>query len=424
MELKKDEEMKTLLWRKIFTGVSGTALAFLLATGVIHQQAVFSQENGTNTVQVNDPAKLTDEESKIVETVKTASEAVVSIGNMQKVSQYSGMSPFSGFQSHQYFMPDQKEKDLQLVAEGSGVIYKIEDGKAYIVTNHHVVDGADGLNVQLKNGQTVEGTLVGSDNLSDLAVLTIDASVATKALEFADSNKIQVGQTAIAIGSPMGKEFASSVTKGIISGVNRSVPVDTNGDHQADWDMNLLQTDAAINSGNSGGALINSAGQLIGINSSKLAKVGVEGMGFAIPSSDVVDIISQLESKGQVVRPALGISYTSLDVVHPDYRAQVMGLDEEDVNGAFITEVASGGAADKAGLKAYDLITAVDGQAVEKTNDLRKLLYQHQVGDTIKLKIRRGKEEMEVDVKLDSAISNEEANPLMSPEEEEETSPF
>ena len=270
----------------------------------------------------------------------------------------------------------------------------------------------------------MEGTLVGSDNLSDLAVLTIDASVATKALEFADSNKIQVGQTAIAIGSPMGKEFASSVTKGIISGVNRSVPVDTNGDHQADWDMNLLQTDAAINSGNSGGALINSAGQLIGINSSKLAKVGVEGMGFAIPSSDVVDIISQLESKGQVVRPALGISYTSLDVVHPDYRAQVMGLDEEDVNGAFITEVASGGAADKAGLKAYDLITAVDGQAVEKTNDLRKLLYQHQVGDTIKLKIRRGKEEMEVDVKLDSAISNEEANPLMSPEEEEETSPF
>ncbi|WPJ90909.1 trypsin-like peptidase domain-containing protein [Facklamia hominis] len=181
MELKKDEEMKTLLWRKIFTGVSGTALAFLLATGVIHQQAIFSQENGTNTVQVNDPAKLTDEESKIVETVKTASDAVVSIGNMQKVSQYSDMSPFSGFQSHQYFMPDQKEKDLQLVAEGSGVIYKIEDGKAYIVTNHHVVDGAEGLNVQLKNGQTVEGTLVGSDNLSDLAVLTIDASVATKA---------------------------------------------------------------------------------------------------------------------------------------------------------------------------------------------------------------------------------------------------
>ena len=216
-------------------------------------------------MQVNDPAKLTDEESKIVETVKTASDAVVSIGNMQKVSQYSDVSPFSGFQSHQYFMPDQKEKDLQLVAEGSGVIYKIEDGKAYIVTNHHVVDGAEGLNVQLKNGQTVEGTLVGSDNLSDLAVLTIDASVATKALEFADSNKIQVGQTAIAIGSPMGKEFASSVTKGIISGVNRSVPVDTNGDHQADWDMNLLQTDAAINSGNSGGALINSAGQLLSL---------------------------------------------------------------------------------------------------------------------------------------------------------------
>ncbi|MCR8969560.1 S1C family serine protease [Facklamia sp. 7083-14-GEN3] len=414
----------TKRWRKIFVGLSGLTLSLLMAGSLsLHNDfSAFSQESTQveNAIKTADPIQLPENEQNMVDTVNQASEAVVSIANMQKSNQ--GLDPFWQYQYNQYFMPDEEDNDLQVIGEGSGVVYRIDSDKAYIVTNHHVIEGADALEVRLKNGETVKAEIIGSDVLSDLAVITIDASVASKALEFVDSDNVQVGQVAIAIGSPLGSEFATSVTKGIVSGLDRSVPVDLNGDGVPDWDMSLLQTDAAINPGNSGGALLNSSGQLIGINSSKLSATGVEGMGFAIPSSDVVDIIGQLEKNGEVVRPVLGIRYTSLRLVHPDYRTQVMDLDEEDVKGAFIREVEPEGSAAKAGLKEYDLIRAIDGKEIETINDLKKFLYEYKVGDKVKLSIRRAKEDMEIEITLEAAVENPtEIQPFPSEEESEES---
>ena len=401
-------------WRHIFVGVSSVALSITLAMGFSGRQLqVFSQEDQP-LVQTVESAALSTDEEKLVETVNQASEAVVSIANLQKG--YRGSDPFSDYQFSQYFMPEEEDKNLQVINEGSGVVYRIDQDKAYIVTNHHVVEGADALDVRLKNGDTVKAEIVGSDQLSDLAVITVDAEGINKKLDFVDSDEVQVGQTAIAIGSPLGSEFAASVTKGIISGLDRSVPVDLNGDRVPDWDMSLLQTDAAINPGNSGGALINSGGQLIGINSSKLSATGVEGMGFAIPSSDVVDIVTQLESDGKVVRPVLGVRYTSLALVHPDYRTQVMKLDEEDINGAFVREVVPNGAAEKAGIQQYDLIREIDGKAIESMNDLKKYLYEYKVGDKVTLSLRRADQDMEVEVELEAVIENSDIQPFPNEE--------
>lgn len=420
-------------WKRIFRGVSASTLTILLAAGIItnHEDLAFSRENTdqvSSQVQTIEPEALSNEEQKIVDTVNQASEAVVSIANLQNVG--SQLDPFSQYQSNNYFMPEEENRNLQPVGEGSGVIYRIDGDQAYIVTNHHVIEGAEALEVQLKNGETLDAELIGSDSLSDLAVLKMDSTGVEKALEFADSDKVQVGQTAIAIGSPLGSDFATSVTKGIVSGLNRSVPVDTDGDMTPDWDMNLLQTDAAISPGNSGGALINSAGQLIGINSSKLSARGVEGMGFAIPTNDVVDIVSQLEENGEVIRPVLGIRYTSLDRIHPDYRTEVMGLDQEELNGAFVMEVVPESSADKAGIEKYDLITALDGEEIEGTADLKQKLYKYRVGDKINLTIRRKSEEMEMEVMLDAAIEEENIQsttplePLPPESEENENSLF
>ncbi|MGF3067283.1 S1C family serine protease [Facklamia sp. P12945] len=414
----------TKRWRKIFVGLSGMTLSLLLAGSLSFNNdfSAFSQEPSQveSTIKTADSVQLPENEQNMVDTVDQASEAVVSIANMQK--SYQGLDPFWEYQYNQYFIPDEEDQDLQVIGEGSGVVYRIDGDKAYIVTNHHVIEGADALEVRLKNGETVKAEIIGSDALSDLAVITIDASAASKSLEFADSDNVQVGQVAIAIGSPLGSEFATSVTKGIVSGLDRSVPVDLNGDGVPDWDMSLLQTDAAINPGNSGGALLNSAGQLIGINSSKLSATDVEGMGFAIPSSDVVDIIGQLEKNGEVVRPVLGIRYTSLRLVHPDYRTQVMGLNDEDVKGAFIREVEPEGSAAKAGLKEYDLIRAIDGKEIETINDLKKFLYEYKVGDKVKLSIRRAKEDMEIEITLEAAVENPtEIQPFPSEEESEES---
>ncbi|MBG9980760.1 trypsin-like peptidase domain-containing protein [Facklamia sp. DSM 111018] len=420
-------------WKRIFRGVSASTLTILLAAGIItsHEDLAFSRENTeqvSSQVQTLEPEALSNEEQKIVDTVNQASEAVVSIANLQNVG--SQLDPYSQYQSNNYFMPEEENRNLQPVGEGSGVIYRIDGDQAYIVTNHHVIEGAEALEVQLKNGETLDAELIGSDSLSDLAVLKMDSAGIEKALEFADSDKIQVGQTAIAIGSPLGSDFATSVTKGIVSGLNRSVPVDTDGDMTPDWDMNLLQTDAAISPGNSGGALINSAGQLIGINSSKLSARGVEGMGFAIPTNDVVDIVSQLEENGEVIRPVLGIRYTSLDRIHPDYRTEVMGLDQEELNGAFVMEVVPESSADKAGIEKYDLITALDGEEIEGTADLKQKLYKYRVGDKINVTIRRKSEEKEIEVNLDAAIEEENIQsttplePLQPESEENENSLF
>ena len=322
--------------------------------------------------------------TKVVAEVKNA---VVSVINKQSTSRNS----LSGTQ--------QSSGELATASEGSGVIYKNADGYAYIVTNYHVIANSQELEVLLADGTRAKAEIVGSDQWTDLAVIRIANTNVSTVAEFANSDDVQVGQTAIAIGSPLGSEFATSVTQGIVSATNRSVATDVDGDGQEDWVVTAIQTDAAINPGNSGGALINSAGQVIGINSMKISKSSVEGMGFAIPSNEVVSIIKQLETDGKITRPALGISMVNLSSVNERVIEQ-LNLPRDVKNGVVIAEVIAKGSAKAAGLQAYDVIVEMDGQKIEGIQNLRKVLYSHKVGDKLEVTYYRNGQKQTTTISL------------------------
>lgn len=322
--------------------------------------------------------------TKVVAEVKNV---VVSVINKQSTSRNS----LSGTQ--------QSSGELATASEGSGVIYKNADGYAYIVTNYHVIANSQELEVLLADGTRAKAEIVGSDQWTDLAVIRIANTNVTTVAEFANSDDVQVGQTAIAIGSPLGSEFATSVTQGIVSATNRSVATDVDGDGQEDWVVTAIQTDAAINPGNSGGALINSAGQVIGINSMKISKSSVEGMGFAIPSNEVVSIIKQLETDGKITRPALGISMVNLSSVNERVIEQ-LNLPRDVKNGVVIAEVMAKGSAKAAGLQAYDVIVEMDGQKIEGIQNLRKVLYSHKVGDKLEVTYYRNGQKQTTTISL------------------------
>ena len=332
-----------------------------------------SESNVTTTKTSTAAANTNNDISKVVENVKNA---VVSVINKQA----SGRNSLYGTQQQQ----QQSNDELTTASEGSGVIYKKENGYAYIVTNNHVIANSQELEVLLADGTREKAELVGSDQWTDLAVIRIPADKVSTVAEFANSDEVKAGQTAIAIGSPLGSEFATSVTQGIVSANNRPVPTDVDGDGQQDWIVNAIQTDAAINPGNSGGALINSAGQVIGINSMKISKSSVEGMGFAIPSNEVVSIINELEKNGKIVRPALGISMVNLSNVNSQAVNQ-LNLPKDVKSGVVVAEVSSKGSAKAAGLQPYDVIVEMDGKKVEGIQNLRKILYSHKVG--VKLEV-------------------------------------
>lgn len=270
---------------------------------------------------------------------------------------------------------------------GSGVIFKNDNGKSYIVTNNHVVDGANELIVSLADGRSLPGKLVGADALTDLAVVEVDDGNLPTA-DFGDSDATVVGESVIAIGNPMGLEFQGSVTSGVVSALNRTL-----GD--GDARIKLLQTDAAINPGNSGGALVNADGEVIGINSVKLAANGVEGMGFAIPSNTVQSVIKELMDKGYVARPYLGVS-----VFDPETAARY-GYSLAIDKGVYVFKLVLGGPSDKAGLQRGDIILKADGDEVNSIGDLRAKVSAHKVGDTITLTIDRNNHERTIDVTLE-----------------------
>lgn len=280
---------------------------------------------------------------------------------------------------------------------GSGVIYKIEGDKAYIVTNNHVIDGAEKLEISLESGEKTTAELVGKDALSDLAVLTIDAKYAKSVLEFGNSDQLRAGDAVVAIGNPLGLDFSGTVTQGIVSAVNRAINVNTSA---GEWEMNVIQTDAAINPGNSGGALLNSAGQVIGINSLKISESGVEGLGFAIPSNEVIPLIEEMTSHGQVERPYIGIGLANLAQVPPMY---LQKLPQTVEGGVMVASVDPLSAAGKAGLAVEDVITAINGTDITSPTELRKFLYsQLKVGDTATFTVYRGAELKTIEVTLTS----------------------
>lgn len=266
-----------------------------------------------------------DADSDTTDAVEKVQNAVVSVINLQNTSSQENGGIFGAEQQ------EDDDSDEQAAGEGSGVIYKKDDNNAYIVTNNHVVAGQSGLEVVMADGSRQKAELVGTDAYTDLAVLKISADNADTVATFGDSDELKVGEPAIAIGSPLGSDYANSVTQGIISSVNRLV--ESQSESGEDVNINAIQTDAAINPGNSGGPLINAGGQVVGINSSKIASSGeagvsVEGMGFAIPSNDVTDIINELEQNGEITRPALGISMLDLNAISTEQRQQILKIPE------------------------------------------------------------------------------------------------
>ena len=336
------------------------------------------------TTNISTGTKGGTEITKVVAEVKNA---VVSVINKQATSR------------NNVYGTQQTGGELATASEGSGVIYKNEGGYAYIVTNYHVIAKSQELEVLLADGTREKAELVGSDQWTDLAVIRIANTNVTTVAEFANSDEVEVGETAIAIGSPLGTEFATSVTQGIVSATNRSVATDVDGDGQEDWVVTAIQTDAAINPGNSGGALINSAGKLIGINSMKISKSSVEGIGFAIPSNEVASIIKQLETDGKITRPALGISMVNLSSVNERVIEQ-LNLPKDVKNGVVIAEVTANGSAKAAGLQTYDVIVEIDGQKIQGIQNLRKVLYSHKVGDKMEVTYYRNGQKRTTTVSL------------------------
>src|SRR5690625_177369 len=294
-----------------------------------------------------------------------------------------------------------QQQDGNEQGTGSGVIYKIDDNYAYVVTNYHVIEGADTVEVVLVDETHIEAEVLGSDMFTDLAVLRMYSAEVDTIVEMGSSDQLKVGEPAIAIGNPLGHMFSGSVTLGVISGTQRTIPVDFDMDGRADWQAEVIQTDAAINPGNSGGALINIDGQLIGINSMKINQTAVEGIGFAIPIDTAQPIIKELEETGEVVRPYLGIEIYSLDEVPQVEWQRSLKLPEEVEGGIYIWSIEPFSPAEKAGLKRLDVITALDGEEIMGTIDLRKVLYQEkEIGDDLSVTFYRDGEKQETTIKL------------------------
>ncbi len=351
----------------VMGGVAGYYAAEMAVPAAATGQPVAAISNTTAATQ---PASTTtanvtlQEDSAIIQAVRKVNPAVVTVIN--------NLAPRNTFRG-----------SLSQTASGSGVII---DAKGFIVTNNHVVQGARSLQVIYTDGTTVDAQLVGTDSILDIAVIKVNGTMPAVA-EFGDSNALEPGQVAIAIGSPLG-DFRSTVTVGVVSALNRTV----------DQMQGLIQTDAAINNGNSGGPLVNSLGQVIGINtlvvrSSNSGNIA-EGLGFAIPSNLVRDLASQLIATGQVQHPYIGVTYNAVNASV----ATQLGLKVNQ--GAVVMSVSANSPAERAGLKQNDVITAIDGQKIDQDHSLVTVLFTHKAGDTVTLTINRNGTDMQVKLTL------------------------
>ena len=398
--------------RKIIKLVVGSLTGgALILSGLTLQNVVTptASQNQTNTVQAQGTAS--EFEETIMKAVEKAKDSVVSIQNYQKESQQNNLYGYGTGGENQVDLEDPSASQ-KLAGEGSGVIYKIDGDTAYLVTNNHVVENADSLKVKLADGTTEDGELVGRDAVSDLAVVKISSKNVKSAIKFADSDATKVGSIAIAIGSPLGSKFSTSVTQGIISGQSRIVPMDLNKDGQADIETTLIQTSAAINPGNSGGALLNKDGDLVGINSSKFSNVDVEGMGFAIPSKEVQRVIAQLEKDGKVTRPFIGISQNDLANITSRSKTEILKLKSDQTDGVVVTDTVKGSPAETAGLKKYDVITKIGDKEIKNILELRRELYAYNVGDKVELTVLREGKETKVQVTLGAQPERQSNNNL------------
>ena len=341
-----------------------------------------------------------DVSSQTTKAFKSVKNAVVS------VEAYSSSSASDSLEA---IFGNSSKGETTSTSEGSGVIYKKSGNTAFIVTNNHVVSGSNKIEIILASGKKVSATEVGHDAVSDLAVLKINAKDVKQVASFGDSDNIQVGETALAIGSPLGSQYATSLTEGIISAKKRTIDV-TDSSGNATGQATVIQTDAAINPGNSGGPLINLAGQVIGINSMKLSSTGtssygsdstsVEGMGFAIPSNEVVKIINQLVKNGKVSRPALGVAVVDLSNISSSDQSSTLKLPSSVTEGVVIASVESDSPLKNTDIKKYDVITKVNGKKISDVATLNEELYKHKIGDTVSIEYYHEGSKKTTNVKL------------------------
>ena len=269
---------------------------------------------------------------------------------------------------------------------GSGVVYDQDGDKFFVVTNHHVVDGGQSITCLFNSGESVNATLLGSDPYTDLAVLVIEPDFEITPVKIGDSDLLDIGEDVLAIGSPLGSNYSGSTTKGIISGSNRVVSVDLDNDGTDDWDMTVLQTDAAINPGNSGGALVNMAGELVGITSMKISDT--DGMGFAIPITQAISDLDELRIKGKIERPVLGVQVVAMSDISLRQR-YYYNIKSESLDGVYVYSVQKNSVADKAGIKEGDIIIGIDEDEITTYKSFVSALYSKHIGDEIKIVVER-----------------------------------
>ncbi|RKL67105.1 peptidase S1 [Salipaludibacillus neizhouensis] len=392
-----EKKQKSAGWLRTYifptgSGFIGATIAVLILFQTEIVGPVTAEENPDSTnetaeqsLEATELSSMSGDALIIEDVIESASKSIVGIVNIQ---QESWQTPTG--------QTAQSEEGIA-AGTGSGVIIDTNEDYTYIVTNNHVTEGANEIEVSLENGETRIGEVVGSDTLTDLSVVQVESSEDDIAMKFGDSSALRVGEEVLAIGNPLGLELSKTVTQGIISAIDRSLEIDTSA---GAWDLSVVQTDAAINPGNSGGALINSTGELIGINSLKITDSGIEGLGFAIPSDEVQPIIEELIANGSIARPYLGIGLTDVAEIPPFY-IEERGLEVEE--GVLITAVEEGSAAQTAGLAVEDIILSIEGEAISNSADLRKSLYSaYSIGDEISITILRDQTEQTVKLTLTS----------------------
>lgn len=391
-KVKPRRSIKPLFF-SLVSGVIGGALVLGVTTFTNQQEQpteIADNATGETSLQNEDvetttsvaTQELSSNENSIADIVDSLSPAIVGITNMQ-----SGGDMFRN-----------SESESVESGTGSGVIFKKEGESGYVITNNHVIEGAESIEVTLFSGEKVAAELVGTDALTDIAVLKIDANHVTAVAELGDSASLRTGENVIAIGNPLGEEFSRTVTQGIISGVDRTIDVTTS---EGDWALNVLQTDAAINPGNSGGPLINMSGEVIGINSLKISDSGVEGLGFAIPSNDVLPIADELMKNGKLQRPFIGVGLVEMSEIPENYLQENMKLPEDVKEGVIVGNVSQGSPADEAGLQQQDIIVSMNDTAITNASELRKFLYtETEIGEEVKITLYRAGEKLTVTIKL------------------------
>lgn len=371
---EKENRLKEFFTSKAFLCIC----TFFLGIFVMYVTSLTNK--GTTLIQ-----KVTSENIKTT-TVEEESDLKKAINNVYESTIYIEVSSNRG-----------------VISSGSGFVYKEDDKYGYILTNYHVINGGSKFNITFTDGSDADAELISGDEYYDIAVLKVSKDKIKSVSTIGNSSNLELGDTVFTVGAPLGKEYMGTITKGIVSGINRMVSVELGS---GNYLMEVIQTDAPINSGNSGGPICNIIGEVVGITSSKLAGTGIEGMGFAIPINSVMDVIENIETGKEIVRPYLGVQLVDLTNTFAlqYYYGIKIGADVEF--GAVLSYVEEKKPADKAGLVAGDVIVEIDGEKVDDVSHFKYVLYKHKVGDTINVKYYRENKLEETTIILSEAIEN------------------